>query len=82
MNTKSALEVFVGPKSICQCGHLGDGYTSDHEDGGLTKGHGKCMILGCSCERFSWKRFTPSFIEVMDNIRGKLDENNTLENNL
>ena len=80
MDAKSALEVFVGPKSICKCGHLGDGYPSDHEDSQITKGHGRCRILGCSCERFSWKRFTQSFTEVIDKIKGKANEDNTVEN--
>jgi len=77
MDAKGALEVFVGPKSICKCGHLGDGIQSDHEDL-INVGHGKCKV--CDCKMFIWRGFTLSFSEVMDKIKGKVDENN-LENN-
>ena len=50
------------PKSICACGHLGDGPYSDHRDL-IQPGHGGCKIPGCSCVRFSWKRFTKAYEE-------------------
>ena len=75
---KGPLKVFVGPKSICQCGHLGDGEGGDHEDGIFLKGHGRCKI--CDCSMFQWKRFVSSFEELIGKVQGKANENN-LENN-
>ena len=49
------LLVTLGAKSICQCGHTGDGPQSDHA-GSL--GHHGCMIQGCGCQRFAWGRWT------------------------
>lgn len=66
---------WVGPKSLCTCGHSGDGADSCHTgivlDGtdfelkGNTKivlpddGHGRCEVVGCKCERFRWARWFP-----------------------
>lgn len=61
---KNKSREFVGPKSICFCGHTGDGNGSEHHDETLVKGHGgsgKCRIKGCLCERFTWKLFTKKF---------------------
>ena len=77
MDTENAIKVFVGAKSICKCGHLGDGSYSDHEDL-INKGHGRCKV--CDCEMFVWKKSTPSFNEIIDKIKGKVNENN-LESN-
>ncbi len=57
-----------GPKSICACGHTGDGPDSQHiteapslgslpADGDPNQGHGACTVDGCSCQKFSWKGF-------------------------
>jgi hypothetical protein len=77
MDAKTPFEVFVGPKSICKCSHLGDGIQSDHEDLINNMGHGRCKV--CDCKMFIWSRFTPSFSEVMNKTEGKANENN-LEN--
>lgn len=51
------------PKSVCRCGHTGDGQNSDHEATvqGLGQGHGACRVSGCGCDKFSWKGFTKEF---------------------
>lgn len=63
MTKKKAMEMKVGtlqafgaigPKSVCRCGHLGDGARSDH--GGLI-GHGPCAKPGCDCGKFTWDRW-------------------------
>lgn len=41
-------------KSICLCGHTGDGAYSMH--GGMI-GHGPCSADGCACKKFSWRNF-------------------------
>jgi hypothetical protein len=58
---------FDGPRSICTCGHSGDGPHSYHEAGvkGLADGHGPCIVAGCDCQKFSWKAFTPEFQEAL-----------------
>jgi hypothetical protein len=58
---KEKAKVFVGPKSICLCGHTGDGEHSDHADVGRhPTGAGKagCLVNGCRCQRFTWKQWT------------------------
>jgi len=54
-----------GPKSICQCGHSGDGPDSDHAtDKGmmnLAPGHSRCTVPGCDCQRFTWAGFSPEY---------------------
>lgn len=42
-----------GGKSICSCGHLGDGVNSQHQDT-FQAGHGRCRMPGCDCSRFTW----------------------------
>ena len=55
-----------GPKSICACGHTGDGPNSQHitdgeslgslpADDDPNQGHGACT--GCDCQKFIWKGF-------------------------
>ena len=43
------------PKSVCRCGHTGDGGNSAHLDT-LQKGHGPCT--DCTCKQFTWQSFT------------------------
>jgi len=43
-----------GGKSVCLCGHRGDGSAAKHA--GLI-GHGPCTVPGCTCPKFSWGRF-------------------------
>ena len=54
------------PKSVCQCGHSGDGPDSDHGSANavtsqLQPGHGKCSVPGCKCEQFTWSDFTEQY---------------------
>lgn len=42
-----------GPKSVCLCGHTGDGGESQHDD------NGECLV--CKCEKFTWVAFVPEF---------------------
>jgi hypothetical protein len=50
----------VGGKSVCACGHLGDGPNSQHHGtklgsvGKINNGHGKCCVEGCLCAQFTW----------------------------
>lgn len=50
------------PKSVCTCGHLGDGKQSEHA--GLF-GHGSCSHPGCACTKFTWARHTDAFTKHM-----------------
>lgn len=52
-------------KSLCSCGHTGEGTTSDHRDG-FAPGYGPCKVKGCSCTKFSWVSFTPEFSKFME----------------
>ena len=53
------------PKSICTCGHTGDGPGSQHLSGILQAGHGRCAMLECqnTCPQFTWKKFLPGIVE-------------------
>lgn len=54
---------FVGPKSICSCGHTGDGPNSQHADR-YAEGHGECkydLLYPCKCHQFTWVKWTPEF---------------------
>jgi len=58
-----------GPKSVCSCGHYGDGTNSHHEDRyglAICGGHGKCTYPGCTCEMFTWERWTDPFKDALD----------------
>lgn len=56
-------EGFLGPRSVCECGHEGDGYPSDHGEGvGGGPGHGPCWVEGCSCKQFTFRGFTRDFV--------------------
>ena len=55
-----------GPRSVCGCGHLGDG--SDSEHGSVLSvdiGHGACRVAGCACQHFTWTAFTPKFMAAL-----------------
>jgi len=41
-------------KSMCRCGHVGDGKHSEHANA-IALGHGACNE--CGCLRFSWARW-------------------------
>jgi hypothetical protein len=59
------MDGYDKPKSICKCGHTGDGPKSKHEDLRAEDGAGKCKVKGCDCDRFTWKNFTESFAEYI-----------------
>lgn len=40
-------------KSICRCGHTGDGPGSAHT-ATVQDGHGACRKRGCACAKFTW----------------------------
>lgn len=51
-------------KSICMCGHTGDGKDSQHGDPRVGKafipgleGHGACRVRRCPCAKFTWAKF-------------------------
>lgn len=51
------------PKSICTCGHTGDGARSQHTGFG---GHGSCIFGdACGCGQFSWKGWTREYKRFM-----------------
>jgi hypothetical protein len=58
------------PKSICTCGHLGDGEGSAHAG---PIGHGRCLVPGCGCTKFTWLRFTEQGEQLIEEAR-KLKE--------
>ena len=53
-------ENYQYPKSMCYCGHEGDGPDSDHLG---FNGHGPCIY--CDCEQFTWKEWLPEFSEYL-----------------
>ena len=49
-------------KSICTCGHTGDGTGSEHRSlAEAGDGHGACRHGDCGCTQFSWRRWTVTF---------------------
>lgn len=49
-------------KSICKCGHSGDGQDSQHQDACLPPfGHGPCRVRRCGCRKFKWAYWMPAF---------------------
>lgn len=54
------------PKSLCFCGHLGDGPNSSHAG---PIGHGVCTVIGCRCQKFIWAKFTRYGQELMLRLR-------------
>ena len=57
--------LYNGPKSVCVCGHLGDGDGLTKEGNpsahaGL-KGHGMCVHGRCKCVQFTWDGYTREF---------------------
>lgn len=57
---------YQGPRSICKCGHTGDGVDSEHDSiiheevSEWEPGCGECNI--CGCRGFKWVAFTDEFI--------------------
>ncbi len=60
-------ELWSGPKSVCSCGHTGDGAGSEHLNTygpDLSPGHGPCLVPGCECRKFTWEDFRPEYLEA------------------
>lgn len=62
---------FNEAKSWCFCGHLGDGPSQDVADpmwrsfhDGIN-GHGRCLVMGCDCGQFTWKKYTHRYEETI-----------------
>jgi hypothetical protein len=51
---------FYGPKSLCSCGHTGDGILTQHHDS-FSPGHAECKVKDCLCAQFTWVAWTPEF---------------------
>ena len=52
---------FYGPKSICTCGHTGDGIVSQHHNDPFAPGHAECKVKDCLCAKFTWKEYTTEY---------------------
>ncbi len=64
--TKSLEYTLSFPKSVCTCGHTGDGANSYHADRLLVVGHGYCTHREgtgavCKCQKFAWAGWTEHF---------------------
>lgn len=60
------------PKSLCGCGHSGDGPNSEHAPTDLgTPGHGKCDVKDCACVKFRWAEWHPFYKEVLKDLRSR-----------
>lgn len=66
---RAASAVYQGPKSVCSCGHDGDGNGSRHVGEGFSPGHGACAVAGCSCVQFTWAGMTPEYATAMELAR-------------
>ena len=69
-HNRQVCRAWKGPRSVCRCGHLGDGEGSQHAGAG---GDGKCLADGCGCERFLWDRFVPELEPRLLSLRGQAD---------
>lgn len=78
--TKTKLNVsmtYKGPKSVCACGHAGDGQGVARDAAGGhavplhagTIGHGACMYAKCRCIKFTWARHTDHFTRAIASAR-------------
>ena len=59
------MSEYQEPRSICKCGHTGDGRNSQHDICARVEGAGMCKVKGCDCSRFTWKNFIDKFVEHM-----------------
>jgi hypothetical protein len=56
---------WLKPRSVCKCGHTGDGLNSEHADR-VAEGHGECKVSNCGCFQFTWDGFTPEYMSHMN----------------
>ena len=61
----SLITNYLTAKSVCQCGHSGDGLKSEHGDRPYSNGHGACKVPGCNCDQFTWLAWTPAFESLL-----------------
>lgn len=66
MVNRDKLNSWYKPKSVCSCGHTGDGHNSEHRNTSRTPGHGGCQISGCNCRQFTWVAWTPEAKAVLE----------------
>jgi hypothetical protein len=66
MKKAMTKEQYNGPRSVCRCGHTGDGEGSEHSALviGLGEGHGSCSK--CGCKKFTWAKWTPNFRQLLE----------------
>lgn len=65
--TKHNPEEWSGPKSLCDCGHTGDGCPGgEHGSDVLPNGHGACCVAGCGCQQFTWDGWTSAYARHLD----------------
>jgi hypothetical protein len=57
-------------RSICMCGHDGDGSESCHAGEG---GHGYCLVETCRCGKFTWADFTPEYKKILKQLKKEID---------
>ena len=55
---------YYGPKSICSCGHTGDGIITQHHDS-ISPGHAECKVKDCLCAQFTWVMWEPEYKKMM-----------------
>ena len=65
-------EGYLGPRSLCRCGHEGDGYPSHHESYNGSAGHGVCSVEGCDCNQFTFAGFTRAFADFRNTMNAGL----------
>lgn len=59
---------YKGAKSVCSCSHEGDASVSNEvttQHAGIV-GHGRCMVPGCKCTKFTWSGHTVAFQTALD----------------
>ena len=61
------MKTFDGAKSLCTCGHSGDGKGSVHAG---PIGHGRCEVPNCNCPRFTWRSWTPDYAAALLRAKG------------
>jgi len=61
------------PKSVCTCGHTGDGpFSQHHSNHEFSLGHGACRVMNCPCAKFTWKGWTREFELYLFATRGEV----------
>jgi hypothetical protein len=60
---------------ICFCGHTGARKKSEHEYDYFLPGSGRCLVNGCGCAKFVWKRSVEMKIPLAE-LKERLEERN------